>query len=109
MRIATVTLAAAAAAAAALMAAGSALAAGKVTDVDFIKASRCRGIATSSTADTADLDAWLKAARRTRTTSVMDRAAVAEDAGRREAKTTNAERKARLATELNGPCQAFKG
>ena len=105
MRIATVTLAAAAA----LMAAGSAMAAAQVTDVDFIKASRCRGIATSSAVDTADLDAWLKAARRSRTTSVMDRAAVAEDAGRREAKTTNAERKARLATELSGPCQAFKG
>ena len=106
MRIATVTLAAAAAA---LMAAGSALAAGKVTDVDFIKASRCRGIAISTAADTAGLDAWLKAASKSRTMTVIDKAAAAEDSGRREAKTTNAERKARLAVELSGPCQAFKG
>ncbi|MDO8324391.1 MAG: hypothetical protein Q7T23_15800 [Phenylobacterium sp.] len=105
MRIATATLAAVAA----LMAAGSALAAAQVTDVDYIKASRCRGIAISAAADTADLDAWLKAASKSRSMSVMDKAAVAEDAGRREAKTTNAERKARLATELSGPCQAFKG
>ncbi|WP_340644219.1 hypothetical protein [Phenylobacterium sp.] len=105
MRIAVITLTAAAA----LMAAGSALAAAQVTDVDFIKASRCRGIATSAAADTADLDAWLKTASKSRSTAVMDKAAVAEDAGRREAKTTNAERKARLATELGGPCQVFKG
>lgn len=106
MRIATVTLAATAAA---LMFAGSALAAAKVTDVDFIKASRCHGIAISSAAETADLDAWLKAASKARSASVMDKASVAEHSGRREAKTTNAERKARLATELSGPCQAFKG
>ena len=105
MRIAAITLAAAAA----LMTAGSALAAAQVTDVDFIKASRCRGIATSAAADTADLDAWLKSASKTRSMAVMDKASVAEDAGRREAKTTNAERKARLANELSGPCQAFKG
>ena len=105
MRIAAITLAAAAT----LMAAGSALAAVQVTDVDFIKASRCRGIAKSAAADTADLDAWLKAAGKSRSMAVMDQAAVAEDAGRRQAKTTNAERKARLAVELGGPCQAFKG
>jgi hypothetical protein len=105
MRIATVTLAAAVS----LMAAGSALAAADVTDVSFIQASRCRGIASVSAADTTDIDAWLKTASRSRDTSVIAKAANAQDAARREAKTTNAERKARLATELSGPCQAFKG
>ena len=105
MRIATITLAAAAT----LMAAGSALAAAQVTDVDYIKASRCRGIAISAAADTADLDAWLKAASRSRDSSVLAKGANVQDAARREAKTTNPERKARLAAELSGPCQAFKG
>ncbi|CAN5395526.1 hypothetical protein BH10PSE5_BH10PSE5_10620 [soil metagenome] len=105
MRTATIMLTAAAT----LMVAGSALAAADVTDVSFIQASRCRGIASVTAADTTDLDAWLKAASRTRDSSVIAKAANAQDAGRREAKTTNAERKARLAVELSGPCQAFKG
>ena len=104
MRIATIMLTAAAT----LMVAGSALAA-DVTDVSFIQASRCRGIASVTAAGTTDLDSWLKAASRSRDSSVIAKAANAQDAGRREVKTTNAERKARLAVELSGPCQAFKG
>ena len=105
MRIATISLAAVAT----LMAAGSALAADRATDVEYLKANRCRGIAISTAADTADLDAWLKTAGKSRTTSVLDKGAATQDAARREAKTTNEQRKARLAVELSGPCQAFKG
>ncbi len=53
MRIAAITLTAAAA----LMVAGSALAEGSVTDVDYLKASRCRGIAGVTAPDTTALDA----------------------------------------------------
>lgn len=104
MRLATLTLAAVI-----VMTAGSALAAGSVTDVDYLKANRCRGIAGVTAPDTTDLDAWLKAASRSRDSSVLAKGANAQDAARREAKTTNPERKARLAAELSGPCQAFKG
>ncbi|MDO8381091.1 hypothetical protein [Phenylobacterium sp.] len=104
MRLATLTLAAVT-----LMTAGSALAADRVTDVDYLKANRCRGLAEVSAADTTDLDAWLKAAGRTRTSVVVSMGANEQDRARREAKTTNAERKTRLAAELSGPCQAFKG
>ena len=87
--------------------AGTASAAG--TDVDYLKASRCRGLAEGAQGfDTAGLDAYLKAQQRSRETSVLDRGRNELDKARREAKTTNEERKARHAKELNGPCQVYK-
>lgn len=103
MRLITILFAAAGLAAAA----GTASAAG--TDVEFLKASRCRGLAEGAgVTDTASLDAYLKAEGRYRTSVLMDRARDAQDSARREAKSTNEQRKARVATELAGPCQAFK-
>ncbi|WP_374654534.1 hypothetical protein [Phenylobacterium sp.] len=92
-----------------LATAGTAAAA--VSDVEFLRASRCRGLAESGVAqvDTAAMDAFLKAEQRTRTTFVADRGKAEFDKARREGKTDNAERKARLTAELNGPCQAYKG
>ena len=91
-----------------LAAAGSAAAA---SDVDYLRASRCRGLAASGVAavDTAAMDAFLKTEGRTRTTFVMDRGKAEFDRAKREGKTDSAERKARLTAELNGPCQAYKG
>lgn len=92
-----------------LAAAGSAAAA--VSDVEFLRASRCRGLADSglATVDTAAMDAFIKAEKRTRTAFVADRGKAEFDRAKREAKTENTERKARLTAELNGPCQAYKG
>ena len=104
MRIAAYLLATAA-----LMTAGSALAATQVTDMDYLKANRCRALAVAASADTTDLDAFLKTAGKTRTTFVLGQGVEAQDRAKREAKSENAERKARLAAELSGPCQAFKG
>lgn len=92
-----------------LAVAGTASAAG--TDVDYLKASRCKGLAsgTLTAVDTAALDAYLKAEGRSRTTSVLDRGKEAQLQGKREATTNNEARKARLTAELTGPCQVFKG
>ena len=92
-----------------LVAAGSAAAA--VSDVDYLRANRCRGLAAAgvATVDTAAMDAFLETEGRTRTTFVMDRGKAEFDRAKREGKTDSAERKARLTAELNGPCQAYKG
>lgn len=89
--------------------AGTASAAG--SDVDYLKAARCKGLAsgTLTAVDTAALDAYLQTEGRNRTTFVLDRGKIALDQGKREATTNNEARKARLTAELNGPCQAFKG
>lgn len=89
--------------------AGSAVAAG--TDVEYLKANRCKGLAAGSLGevDTSGLDAYLKNEKRFRTAAVQDRAQDEMDKAKREAKTTNDERKTRLTAELNGPCQVFKG
>ena len=92
-----------------LAAAGSASAA--VSDVDYLKANRCRGLAASGIAsvDTASMDAFIKSEGRTRNAFVTDRGKTEFDKAKREGKTDSAERKARLTAELNGPCQAYKG
>jgi hypothetical protein len=104
MRMITIAIAAAGFVAVA----GSASAA--ATDVDYLKANRCRGLAegVQGAIDTAALDAYLKAEKRTRQSSVIDRGRNEMDKAKREAKTTNEERKARLTKELSGPCQVYK-
>lgn len=90
-----------------VFAAGSAVASDKVTDVDFLKANRCRGLATSLTGviDTQSLDSFIKAEGRTRAPYVMERASAEFARARKEAK--GAERKDRLTSELTGACQAY--
>ncbi len=92
-----------------LAAAGSASAA--ATDVDYLKANRCRGLADGKLTpiDTTALDAYLKAEKRYRAPHVVDRGRSEFDKARREATTNNEERKARLTKELDGPCQVYKG
>ena len=63
--------------AATMLVAGSASASGKVTDVDFLRANRCKGLASTLTGvvDPASLDSFIKAARGSRAPYVMERAA----------------------------------
>lgn len=91
-----------------LAAAGSAAAA--VSDVDFIKANRCRALAEANVAevDTAAMQSFLKTEQRSRSAYVLERGKAEYDKARREAKSDSAERKARLAAELTGPCQVYK-
>ncbi len=91
-----------------LAAAGSAAAA--VSDIEFFKANRCRGLADAGLAqvDTAAMDAFIKSESGRRTGAVLDRGKAEYDKAKREAKTDSADRKARLTAELSGPCQVYK-
>ena len=88
---------------------GSAVAASRVTDVDYLKASRCKGLATTLTGvvEPGQIDAYLKSARDARAPYVHDRAATEFDRARREAKSED--RKQRLTAELTTQCTAYLG
>ena len=90
-------------------AAGAASASDKVTDVDFLKANRCKGLAASLTGvvDTASLDSFIKTERGTRPLYVMERAGAEFARAKREARSQD--RKERLTAELTGGCQAYLG
>ena len=94
---------------AAMLVAGSATAGGKVSDVDFLKANRCKGLATTLTGvvDTASLDAFIKAERGSRVPYVTERADEEFAKAKKEAKSED--RKDRLTAELTGACQAYVG
>lgn len=95
--------------AAALLAAGAASAAAKVSDVDFLRANRCKGLATtlSGVVDPEALNSFIRTERGTRMPYVMERAEAEFQRAKKEAKAE--ERKARLSAELSGPCQAYVG
>ncbi len=81
----------------------------RTTDVQYLKAARCKGLAASLTGlvDSAALDTFVKQAGRHRTSDVMQRADDEYDRARREARRGG--RKETLTAELTGPCQAFLG
>jgi hypothetical protein len=91
--------------AAGLASAGAASAATIKTDMDYLKASRCKGIATGLGADTTSLDAALKAESRTRPQVVLNRGKDEMDHAKRQAADANM--KDRLTAELNGACLAY--
>ena len=101
MKFAAIALAAAA------LAAGSAAAADRVTDVDFLKANRCKGLATSigGVVDPASLDSFIKAERGARAFYISERATEEFNKARKEGRS--ADRRERLTAELTGPCQAY--
>jgi hypothetical protein len=92
---------------AATLAAGSASATESMTDLQYIKANRCKGLATtlSTAVDPAAIEAFIKADRRTRMPYVQERAGNEFQRARREARSED--RRARLTAELTGPCQAL--
>ena len=93
----------------AFAAAGSASASSKATDVDFLKANRCKGLATTLTGvvDTTALDAFIKSERGARAPYIIDRADVELAKARKEARSDD--RKERLTAELTGACSAYLG
>jgi hypothetical protein len=90
-----------------LLAAGAASAADRVSDLDYMKASRCKGLATSLGADTTSLDAFLKVQARSRLSYVIERGDAEMTRGKREA--AKADLKDRTSAELSGPCMAYAG
>lgn len=92
---------------AATFAAGAVSAAEKVTDVDYLRASRCKGLATTlnDVVDPASIAAFMKANRGTRASYVLERGEREFDRARREAKSED--RRGRVTAELTGACQAY--
>jgi hypothetical protein len=89
-----------------LFAAGSAGAAERATDLDYLKASRCKGIAEGvGSADAAGLDSYLKEQKRGRQSFVVERGDNEVAKARREARAED--RRERLNAELSGACMAY--
>jgi len=99
--------------AAAITAAAPAFAqAGRWTDAEYLKASRCLGLAQSAglgPVDVSALTARVKDEGRGRDPSTRDRGASAQEDAQRAGKTRNEAVKARLLAERDGSCRAFIG
>jgi hypothetical protein len=89
--------------------AGSASAAERVSDVDYLRANRCKGLATSiqGVVDPAALTSFIKAERGARATYIVDRGEEEFQRARKEGKSQD--RKERLTAELTSSCQAYLG
>jgi len=93
----------------ATFAAGAASAADQISDVDYLKANRCRGLATSidGVVDPAALTTFIKAERGARASYIVTRGEEEFNRARREAKS--GDRRERLTAELTNACQAYLG
>jgi hypothetical protein len=91
-------------AAATVFAAGSAAAA-SVSDVDYLKANRCKGLAAGMGSDTASLDAFIKAESRARHPMILQRGD--DEFAKAKRATGKSESRERLSAELSGPCMAY--
>lgn len=91
-----------------LTAAGSAMASEHLTDVDYLKANRCRGLAEGlGVGDAAGLAALVKTEGRSRVETIYSRGQEEFARGKREASHQDA--KERITAEVNGPCMALMG
>ena len=90
--------------------AGGAVAADRVPDTQFLKASRCAGLMKSSNlgaSDGAALDAFLKEQQRRRPAAILDMADRDQKNARFEANRAKGEAKTRLIAEREGVCRGF--
>jgi hypothetical protein len=91
-----------------LAVAGAAAASDHLTDVDYLKVNRCRGLAEGlGSGDVAGLDALIKTEGRSRVEIIYTKGQEELTRGKREASRTDS--RERLSAELNGPCTAFVG
>jgi hypothetical protein len=91
-----------------LAVAGAAAASSHLTDVDYLKVNRCRGLAEGlGSGDVAGLDALIKTEGRSRVETIYSRGQEELARGRKEASHTDS--RERLSAELNGPCTAYLG
>jgi hypothetical protein len=100
------------AAAAAATVAAPALAAERLTDPEYLKASRCLGLAQSKAVgevDTTALEAELKAQSRGRVSTITDRASDSKAYALREGRRAEGERRDALVAEWEGPCKRVTG
>ena len=94
---------------ASLAATGSAAASTAVikTDTDYLRASRCKGLAAGMGVDTADIDNLLKVEGRYRQPTILSMGADEVQKAERQARDLN--RKEKISAELAGPCTAYLG
>lgn len=85
--------------------AGAAQAGSKLTDVDYLRANRCKGLAEGLGGDTASLNALIKAEGVSRSDTIYTEGQKEEARAKRDASHTDG--KERLTAELNGACVAF--
>lgn len=91
-----------------LAVAGAAVAADRITDTDYLKANRCRGLAEGlGSGDTAALDSLIKTQGRSRQETIYQRGQ--EELARGKKQASSADARDRLSAELNGPCMAYLG
>lgn len=90
-----------------LTSAASFAVAAPVTDMDYLRASRCRGIAVGIGADASAIDAYLKRAAVSRSAAVLERAD--EEFARAKRQARGEDGRARLQAELTGSCAAYAG
>lgn len=89
-------------------ASGAATASDRITDLDYLKANRCRGLAAGlGIGDTASLDAMLKTEARNRNDVILQRGESELTRGKRDA--ARPESRERVTAELNGPCMTYLG
>ena len=80
----------------------------RVSDLDYLKANRCKGLAVGlASGDTSALDAMIKAQGRSRSDAVLVRAD--EEMSRAKHEAARPELKDRLNAELSGACVAYMG
>ena len=86
------------------------LAASRLTDSQFVQASRCQALAKASSlgaADAAGFEALVKAQRQARADHIVDKASDAASTANSQAKRADGAIRADLVAERDGPCQAL--
>lgn len=83
-----------------------------LSDVEYLQAARCSGLAASGAlgeTDTTAIEAMLKAESRGRVGYIVDKGAAAKSDAKRQATRAKDERRAGLQAELSGACARFLG
>ena len=101
------TLAQVLAALAALSGASVAVAGDRATDARYLAAARCQGLAQAVSADTTQIDAYVKAQGRHRAQHVVDKADAARREARRELSRADGYTLQRLTAERGARCADF--
>lgn len=79
----------------------------RLSDSQFVKAARCKGLAKADGVDTKGVDAVIKANKRGRADFVLDKALNAKNDAARQARSAREGGKAEIAAELAGACAAL--
>jgi len=82
---------------------------GRLTDVEYLQAARCAGLAEAGVGggDAASMKAFMKAEGRGRAAYIADKADANKADAQRAAKRASTERQATLAAEFAGACQRY--